>query len=217
MRHYGVGAGSRDPHVLARLCRLARLGVFVDLAVAVGVEHERRPALRLGGIARLLPHLGVDPARHRTGAREPQRFVGVVAELRVMGAETGIDEAVFHRLGIEHRHLASRQVERKRLGRGMVRALPAEGRILDTAHCRGKPHPALPVEHAIVVVGPLLPDLLLSPVGRGRKRLGSRSGVERGAERFGRVRIRDRRRPAAAACAWAVHPWRRGRSSRRNT
>src|SRR5262245_7291857 len=64
VRHHGVGTRAGDPHVLVRLRRLARLGPFVDLTVAVGVEHERRPALCLGGIASLVPNLSVDPASH---------------------------------------------------------------------------------------------------------------------------------------------------------
>src|SRR5262245_62806683 len=75
VRHHGVGTRARDSHVLARLRRLSWLAPFVDLAVAAGVEHERRPALRLGGIAGLVPHLGVDPAGDHSAAGEPQRVV----------------------------------------------------------------------------------------------------------------------------------------------
>src|SRR5262245_814914 len=107
MWHHGVGAGARDPYVFARFGRLAGFCIFVDLAVGVGVEHERCPALRLGGIASFLPHLGIDPTGYWAGARKPQRVVGVIAELRVMRAKASIDEAVLHRFGIEHRHLAS--------------------------------------------------------------------------------------------------------------
>ena len=56
--------------------------------------------------------------------------------------------------------------------------------LFDAAHGRRKPHPALLVEHAIVVVGPLAPDLLLAPVGRGRRRLRGGGGMERRSERF---------------------------------
>ena len=55
MRHHRVGARAGDPHVLVCLRRRARLRVFVDLAVAVGIENERRPALRFDGIAGLVP------------------------------------------------------------------------------------------------------------------------------------------------------------------
>src|SRR5580704_13446945 len=50
--HYGVKYLA-DPHVLAGLNRFARLGVFAALAVAAGVDDQRRPALRSFGVAGL--------------------------------------------------------------------------------------------------------------------------------------------------------------------
>src|SRR3989442_13680153 len=73
----------------------------------------------------------------------------------------------------------------------MIRALLAEGWILDAANSGGKPHAALLVEHAVVVVGPLTPDFLVAPVGRGLHRLCGGGGVEGWSKRFGSVRIRD--------------------------
>src|SRR5215813_6707075 len=84
VRHHGVRTRARDAHVLARLPRLARLGVFVDLAIAVGVKHERRPALRLRRVASLVEYAGVDPAGDRPAPADPQRVVGLVAELEMM-------------------------------------------------------------------------------------------------------------------------------------
>src|SRR5215212_2825766 len=112
------------------------LDEVVELAVAVDVEDKRRPALRLGGVAGLVKHSGVDPARHWPGAAHPQGLVGVVAELRMVGAEAGVDKSVFHRLWIEHRGLARRAIQRKHFGRGMLRALLAERRIVHTAAAR---------------------------------------------------------------------------------
>ena len=109
MRHDRVGAGARhDTLVLARIDCLVRLDVLVALAVAIGVEDERRPALRLRSIAGRIEHLGVEPSRDRPRAAEPQRVVGVIAELQVMGAEAGVDEGVLHRLGIENCRLPPR-------------------------------------------------------------------------------------------------------------
>src|SRR6059058_815929 len=51
---------------------------------------------------------------------EPKRIIGVVAELRMMGAEAGIDEAVLLGLGIENRNLPSGAFQREGLGRRMV-------------------------------------------------------------------------------------------------
>src|SRR5580704_5355982 len=49
--HDGIGARTADHHVLVRGLRFRGLGVVVDLAVDFGVEYERRPALRLFGVA----------------------------------------------------------------------------------------------------------------------------------------------------------------------
>ena len=44
--------------------------------------------------------------------------------------------------------------------------------VLGSSIGRGKRDAALLVEHAVLVVGPLAPDLLVAPVGRGLHRLG---------------------------------------------
>src|SRR5918994_2751165 len=116
MRHHGIGTRAGDPHVLAGLHWRVGLAPFVDLTVAIDVEHPGRPALRLSGIAGLVPYRAVDPAGDLTGTGEPQRVIGVVAELRMVSAEACVDKAVLHRLGIEHRHLAPRAVEWEHLG-----------------------------------------------------------------------------------------------------
>src|SRR5262245_65470858 len=74
----------------------------------------------------------------------------------------------------------------------MVRALLAEYWIIEPAHGRGKPDPAILVEHAVVVVGALAPDFLVAPIGRGLRRLRHSRGMEERAERFGCVRARGR-------------------------
>ena len=109
-----------------------------------------------------------------------------------MGAEAGIDEAVLLGFGIEHRHLPARAFEREGLGRRMVRPLPAVSRIFDAAHRRRQPHAALLVEHAVVIVGPLAPDLLFTPIGRGADRIEHGRAMERRAERLRRIGIGDR-------------------------
>src|SRR4051812_8715664 len=62
-----------------------------------------------------------------TGPVPAHGLVGVVAELRMVGAEAGVDHRVLHGLRVEHRDLPPRLLERKDLGGGMVRALAAEG------------------------------------------------------------------------------------------
>ena len=195
-RHHGV-EGRADALVLARLLRLAGLGVLVALAVAVGVEHQRGPALRLLDVAGLVEHLGVDPADIATAAAgaHPQRLVGVVAELQMMRAEAGLVGGVLAGLRIVHRHPAVGAVERKLHGRGVARALLAERRVVRHVARRREPDAALPVEHRVVVVGPAVPDVLLAPIGRGPQDL-DRAGVA-GPERqrhVGRGRQHEVRR-----------------------
>src|SRR4029079_13401954 len=110
VRHHRIGTGAR---IVARVLALLRLvAELVELAVAVGVEHEREPARRLLGIAGLVEHLGVDPAGDLTGAGPPQRVVGVITELRMVRAKAGVDELVFLGLEIEHGRLARALIER---------------------------------------------------------------------------------------------------------
>src|ERR1700730_8779108 len=48
----------------------------------------------------------------------------------------------------------------------MVRALLAEGGIVEAAHRGCQPHPAFPVDHHVVVVDPRVPDLPVTPISR---------------------------------------------------
>src|SRR5262249_8905159 len=70
-----------DARVLGGIAGLIRLDPRVALAVAVGVDDERRPALRFPGVVRLPEHLRVDPADDRELVlqivAEPQRVVRV--------------------------------------------------------------------------------------------------------------------------------------------
>ena len=72
----------------------------------------------------------------------------------------------------------------------MLRALLAPGRIVHAAHGRGEPHPALVVEHGVVLVGLGVPQHLVAPVGRRLRRL-DRAGVAR-SERHRHVGIGHR-------------------------
>ena len=88
-----------------------------------------------------------------------------------MGLEAGVDEGVFHRLGVENRDRAVRLLERGQLGGRMIGAFLAEVRVLGAAHRRRHPHAALLVEHGIVVVHLGVVELLLTPIGRRPERL----------------------------------------------
>ena len=184
--HHRIGAGAAEAHVLAGLGRLARLGPLVAHAVAVGVEHERCPALRLHGVAGLVEQVGVEPAGHRAAAAHPQDVV--LVELEVMGAEAGVDEGVLHRARFEDRQLPAAHVEREQLGGRMV--LLAGVRILRAANAGGVPHAAPIVEHGVMIVGAGVPERAVAPIGRWRRRLDG--GGVTGPERQRRVRVAHR-------------------------
>src|SRR4029078_4957589 len=105
IRHDGVRSrAAGDTRVLGGISWLPRFGEVVTFAIAVGVEDERRPADCFFRAAGLVEHPRVDPAGDRSCATEPQSIVSVVAELRMVGAEAGIDERVFHRLRVGAGH-----------------------------------------------------------------------------------------------------------------
>ena len=99
---------SNDAFVFGWIHRLIRLYVLVALAVAVGVEDKRCPALRFCDITCFVEHLGIDPADRCPAAAGPQSIVGVVGELQMMRPEASIDKRVLRRLGIEYRKLSVR-------------------------------------------------------------------------------------------------------------
>ncbi len=65
--------------------------VWRDLAVAVGVDNTRAPALGLAHVLRLIPDLGVDETVDIRVTTEPQRVCRVVGEGQVMDAEAHRD------------------------------------------------------------------------------------------------------------------------------
>src|SRR5207244_11699262 len=67
------------------------LDVGFALPVAVGVQDERGPTLRLHLVARLLEHLRVEPADHLAPAARPQRAARVLREHQVMRGEARAD------------------------------------------------------------------------------------------------------------------------------
>ena len=85
--------------------------------------------------------------------------------------EAGADQRDLAGLGLDHRQVPRRGLQREHLGRRMVRALLAEVRIRRRADARGEPDPALLVVHRVVRAGLAVPDRLLAPVGRRRHRI----------------------------------------------
>src|SRR5690606_26783244 len=106
-------------------------------------EHERRPSLRPGRVASLVEQLGIEPAYHRPAATGPQRVVGIVTELQVVGLKASVDKSILHGLRIEPGELAVRLLQWEEPGRGMIGALLPEVGIGGAAQPRRKPDPSM--------------------------------------------------------------------------
>ncbi len=125
--------GRAQAFAAGRRCHaLFRLHVGVALAVAVGIENQSRPALRLLRVVRFIPHLGVEPAHHSAAAAAagPQCVVGVLGEQQVVRAETGVDHRGLFRRRIVHGQLPARPIERRERCRRKARPCLAERRII---------------------------------------------------------------------------------------
>ena len=108
-----------DSLVLGRVQRLVGLDIVVALAVAVGVEDKRRPALGCLLVASLVEPLRVDPADDAAGgaaAGEPQRVVGILGKNEMVRREARVDERKLARCRIVHRNLAPRALQGEQLG-----------------------------------------------------------------------------------------------------
>src|SRR3954462_8673770 len=100
-----------DAHLLV-LLRIERLDVrhpFAALSIPVGVEDERRPALRLALVPGLLVEGAVEPAAHR---RSDDPGAGpdhvVLVELEMVGREAGADERPLIDARLEEREMPVR-------------------------------------------------------------------------------------------------------------
>ena len=80
------------------------------LAVAVGVEDQRRPALRRHLVAGLVEHLRVEPADDLAAAARPQRAVRVFGEHQMVRAEARADVRELLRLRVVHLQMPARVV-----------------------------------------------------------------------------------------------------------
>src|SRR5262249_61979006 len=98
--------GRSNPLVLRGVEGLIGLDVVVALSVAIGVDDERGPTLRLCLIAGLFKRLAVQPAddaaRWATSAG-PQGVAGVLGKLQMVRRGTGRDEREFSRFRGEQR------------------------------------------------------------------------------------------------------------------
>src|SRR6185503_6530789 len=92
-------AAEFDAVILLRIDRLIRLGPAAgDLAVAVGVDDARAPALRRARIVRLVERHGVEPA---DGIVLAEHQVVVLVEIIVVRGEAAVDHRDLFRLRIE--------------------------------------------------------------------------------------------------------------------
>ncbi len=83
-----------DALVFFRIERLIGFDIFVTFSIAIGVDDEWSPALRLLLIAGLLVHLRIQPAHHaavRASGAGPQRVVGIVRKIEMLRVETRVD------------------------------------------------------------------------------------------------------------------------------
>src|SRR5262249_40058820 len=109
-RRYTVKAGT-DPFVLLGIQRLIWFNILIALSVAVGVQHDCRPALGRLFIMGLVVNPGVEPAFDLTAAREPED--AVLVEVQVMRSEAGIDSSDLLGFRIVHLHLTAALLNRK--------------------------------------------------------------------------------------------------------
>ena len=103
----------------------------VALAVAVGVEDERRPPLRFHLVAGLIEHLRVQPADDRSAPARPQRVIRILRKHQVMRAVAGADVGDLAVLRMVHRQVPARALDRRELRRRMRRF-----RLCITLDCR---------------------------------------------------------------------------------
>ena len=163
-----------DALVLAGIVRLVGLHIGVPLAVAVGVDDERRPALRLGRVAGFPEQLRVHPADDGQFVleivAEPQRVVGILGKIQMVRPETRVNERELRGLRVVHRDLAGVLHEPGGGAREWVhprRRIARRGRAIRwrmlgrTALCRVVDPPVL-IHHRVMRVNPRIPHLFCS-------------------------------------------------------
>src|SRR5205807_6728569 len=100
------------------------------LAVAVGVEDERGPTLRLLFIVGLIEQFCVQPpyGSSASTAARPQGVVGILGKHQVMRAKTGVNECYLLCFRIVHGELPATGFEREQHRRRVARSFSAERR-----------------------------------------------------------------------------------------
>src|SRR5215831_10930822 len=142
--------------VLGGIDGLVGLHVFVNLAVAVGVDDDRGPALGFRLVAGLFVDPAVQPAHDallRSTLADPNRVIGILRQHHVVGVVAGPNQLGGVRLGIVYRQATGRFLDRERLGRWVIRSRLTERRVLRLANARGEPDFTLLVHHQAVNAG----------------------------------------------------------------
>src|SRR4051812_9536720 len=157
--------GCNDTTILVGIERLVRLGVLAALAVPIGVENNRRPALGLLLIAGLVQDTRVDPADGaalRSTRTHPRGIVLVVTELHMMSREARVDQRVLLGFRIIDLKLAARRGEREDLRRRVAGAGLAPIRVVGRTDARGEPHPVLLIVVEAVRASLAVPNFLVA-------------------------------------------------------
>ena len=147
-RAHGIEA-SCDALVPGGIERQVGFDMVVTPAVAIRVEHERRPPC---AFAASPVSSSILVLIHPTTGPPPlvQRYHSHRSRTAGDGPKAGIDERVLHRLGIEDRKGPGRPLQRGQLRGRVVGALLQKAGLLGP---RTVAAATVPVEHAIVVVG----------------------------------------------------------------
>src|SRR6266849_3432823 len=144
----------------------------INLAVAVGIEVGRTPALGLLRVSCLIKDPSVEPAESLPArSAKEKRVVLVEAELEMVRVKAGIDGSEFLRLGIVDGGVLARCCQWKIFGKWRIRSGLAEIRILGRADVRGHPNSALLIHHWIVRSPHAVPQDLIPVEWRGNRDL----------------------------------------------
>ena len=123
---------------------------FGDLAVAVGVDDLRAPAIGQLLVMGLVPHAGVDPAEDRTQQFvEVQGVILVVAEIEMVGGVAGVDQFELAGLGIVYRGLTVTGTQWIVLRVFVLGAFHTPGGLV-VADLRSQPYTTIRTHHRVV-------------------------------------------------------------------
>src|SRR5262249_14425063 len=155
-----VEAGS-EPLVLGGIDGLVGLHVFAGLAVAVGVDDDRGPALGFRLVAGLFVDPAVQPAHDallRPALADPNGVISILRQYDVVRVVAGSDQLGGVGFRVIDREVAGGLGEREGLGGRVVRSGLAERRVFRLAHLRGEPHLGLLIHDQAVDAGLAVPD-----------------------------------------------------------